>query len=417
MRLIQPRLKRVSSTIPFTWASLGTIATVALVLAIAFSGSARTVFSAPSQANPRSRSEGQNNATPVPSGSTQTATADSPETNGLGVPTEAPPDPVTAAIDQLLAPEEGIFGVVLMDPDGEVDYSRNAGAPFVSASLYKLILMADICRAVNDGILSLDMGLYVDASYFSEFDGTDSYFDPSFAGYDTTIEEALLATGAYSSNVAAHALLTLTSTEELNATAADLGLTETYLFTDPETTANWPPDEGDGLSKKDAKIVKELILSYATDGQVNLTTPRDMARYFQLLLSGEIFNESVSTMILEILEQQQVDNRFPALLPADTRMVHKTGNLDFVVHDVGVIYSPKGTKILVAMVEAPGDDARATAVVQRLALIAYGTLEIPPMPPMATPVGDGTGFDAVATAASGTPEARMTGDSATETPT
>jgi hypothetical protein len=52
-------------------------------------------------------------------------------------------------------------------------------------------------------------------------------------------------------------------------------------------------------------------------------------------------------------------------------MAHKTGNLDHVVHDVGVIFAPDGPVILAAMIEAPPDDARATELIQRLALIAY----------------------------------------------
>jgi beta-lactamase class A len=326
-----------------------------------------------------------------------TPAAVAPETGGLAVT----PDPAAVAIDALLAPEQGIYGVILMNPDGTLIYSRNAHTPFVSASLYKLILLADICRAIEHGDLTLETGLLIDLSYFTEVDAYDAYFSSDYAGSETTVEEALFATGAYSSNVAAKALLTLTSTEHLNATAADLGLHETFLFTDPESTPNWPPVANADLSAIDAKTVENLIMSYATDGQVNITTPADMARYFQLLLKGKIYNKRVSTMIANILGQQTIVNRFPALLPAGTKVVHKTGDLDFVVHDVGIIHTPGGTRVLAGMVEAPPDDERAAGVLQRLALIAYGATDVPPMPPFEPLVGDGTGRDSGEGAAGG----------------
>ncbi len=314
------------------------------------------------------------------------------ETVGLMDPDERPVDPVTKAIDDLINREDGVYGVILMKPDGTLLYGRNSETPFVSASLYKLILIADICKAIDEGRLFLDTPLYVDWSYFQEADGTDSYFSIDFAGYETTVEEALLATGAYSSNVAAHALLTLTSPEELNAAAQDLGLTGTFLFQDPTTIPEWPPIAKPDSTEADIALSEEMIRVYSTDGQVNLTTPQDMALFFQMLLSGEVVNKSVSKMIIGILQQQQITNRIPALLPPETKTIHKTGNLDFVIHDVGVVYGPDGPVILIAMAQGQSNDDRAIAVEQRLGLIAYGQLDIPPMPE-GTPIpGDGTGL-------------------------
>jgi beta-lactamase class A len=323
----------------------------------------------------------------------QIASAETPKDGTAGSPVREPaaeatssanastklPDEIAATIDALVSKEPGVYGVVLMRPDGSVLYSRNGNMPFVSASLYKLILLADICREIDDGELEPDTQLYIDPEYFAERDGWDAYFDPSYAETYTTVQEAMYAAGAFSSNVAAKALLTETSTEDLNATATDLGLTGTFLFTDPEKTPAWPPIADNDTSSTDANNARQLVLSYATDGKVNLTTPMDMAHYFSLLMNGEVYNERVSAMITAILHEQMIDDRFPALLPAGTEMVHKTGNLDHVVHDVGVIYAPAGPVILAALVEAPSNDERATQIVQRLALIAYGILDVPPV--------------------------------------
>jgi beta-lactamase class A len=117
-----------------------------------------------------------------------------------------------------------------------------------------------------------------------------------------------------------------------------------------------------------------------------------------------LLDKFVSKMVTDILIRQVVDNRFPVLLPADTKLIHKTGNLDFVVHDVGVIYGLNGPMILIAMAQAPSNEDRATQVEQRLALIAYGDYNVPPVKVtlLATPVmTDGTSVEG----ATSTPEA------------
>lgn len=328
------------------------------------------------------------NATPIP-----------PDRTG-SVASPVVGDPSTAAIDRLIGGEAGVYGVVLMRPDGTVLYRRNAELPFVAASLYKLVLLADISRAVVDGSVSLDTPLYVDPAFFDPADGADSFFDVGDAGQNTTVEEALLAAGAYSSNVAAKALMALTTTDDLTATIEALGLAGTFIEVNPQQLPSWPPKPSSDADAAAAAATEAFVLGFAYDGIVNITTPMDVARYFQLLTQNRLINKRVSGMVRNILEQQVVNNRFPALLPAETRMIHKTGNLEHVVHDAGVIYGENGPMILVAMSQGAPDEDRATQIEQRLALIAYGSNDIPAIVPAtpapeiadpATPVDDRSG--------------------------
>jgi beta-lactamase class A len=102
-----------------------------------------------------------------------------------------------------------------------------------------------------------------------------------------------------------------------------------------------------------------------------LTTPADIGHFFALLLQGEVVSESASAAIYQILDQQAVSDRIPQLLPFNTKTVHKTGNLDQVVHDAGIIYTPRGPVILAALVQADPDDAQATLVIQQLARMVF----------------------------------------------
>jgi beta-lactamase class A len=282
------------------------------------------------------------------------------------------------AIETLLSGQRGVYGVLLMQPNGAIEYERNADTPFIAASLYKLILLANIYEKRESGALSFDQQVELLPEYFpAPGDFPDGFYDSTTVGATPSISELLFATGSYSSNVAAKALLSLTDTASLDQTTLELGLDDTYLFIDPTAVTDWVSATATASAPDLAEAVA-FVDRLGKDGPVNITTPRDMCRYFQLLLHGKVINPGVSAEILDLLKKQAVDDRFPYLLPPLTELAHKTGNLDHVVHDVGVIWTPAGPVILAAMVEDPSDDDRATQIIQRLALIAYGTYDVPP---------------------------------------
>lgn len=323
----------------------------------------------------------------------------------LATPHLQPNADVAAAIDGLLAGHDGVYGVIVMKPDGAMLYSKNSETPFVSASLYKLVLLADIYRKIEAGTVSKSDVLPVLESDFDPENGEDSYFTPENAGQSFTVERLLFATGAYSSNVAAKMLLTLTNPASLSNEAALLGMTGTHLFVKPSELPNWPPTasaDGSGAEMATAVAFDDRD---ASGGTTNLTTPADMARYFRLLLAGKIVSQSASAEILDILKTQMVDNRFPVMLPQGTEMAHKTGDLDNVVHDVGVIYAPSGPVILVSMAEGDSNDDIPIEIEQRLALIAYGQYDVPPLdndPNADVPVSsDGNAADSNASGSDG----------------
>lgn len=292
--------------------------------------------------------------------------------------TAKPGDQIATAINTLIDGEAGVYGIILMQPDGTVDYEQNVDTPFIAASLYKLVLLPNIYEKREKGEITFDDELELLPEYFPDVnDSADGYFDWRATGSSVTIDELMFAAGAFSSNVAAKALLSITTTGSLDATSIELGLQDTYLFIDPASLTSWPPSPTASAPAADIDEAATFVRDSAADGLVNITTPRDMAHFFQLLLAGEIVSPKVSQELLAILKQQMVDYMFPYLLPYPTDMAHKTGNLDHVVHDVGVIWTPDGPVILVAMIEDPPDDDRAIQIIQRLAVIAYGIYDVP----------------------------------------
>ena len=288
-----------------------------------------------------------------------------------------PDTPEQVRATELIAGEPGVYGFVVLDDDGIVIASHNGTTPFVTASTYKLILMADIYRRIESGALDADETIVLDESTFDD-DG-DMYFSYDDLGNAFTLQEYLFAVGAFSSNASARTLLTLTNPDDLRATAVAIGMERTYLFTDPTQLSFWPPEPGLDAPAEDVALARQYLEAAAEDGPVNITTPLDMARYQYALATGTLISPWVSAQIADILEQQLIRDRIPFFLPEDVRVLNKPGNLEDAVNDVGVIYLPEGIRAVALLSEAVPDTLVATLVEQRLALIATGTSEIPPI--------------------------------------
>ncbi len=278
----------------------------------------------------------------------------------------------------LLLDEEGVYGFVVLEADGTVVVSFNSTTPFITASLYKLIVMADIYQRIEQGVLDLDQLVELDGDQFDE-DG-DMYFSWDDAGTAFPLSEYLFAVGSYSSNASARTLLTFTDPTALRATAAAIGMDHTYLFVDPTQLPFWPPKAASDSTEADVDLARAYLEQSAIDGPVNITTPMDMARYQLALLNGTLISPWVSKQIVGILEDQLIRDRIPFFLGDDVRVINKPGNLEDAVNDVGVMYLPNGSRAVALLSEGVPNDDRATAVLQRLALIATGSTTIPPVP-------------------------------------
>lgn len=246
-----------------------------------------------------------------------------------------PVTPEQARATALLTDEPGVYGFVVLAADGTVVASRNSTTPFITASLYKLILMADIYQRIEGGEFTSDATIVLEEHNFDE--AGDMYFSYDDVGTAFPLQEYLFAIGAYSSNAAARSLLSLTNPEALRATAVAIGMDQTYLFIDLTELPFWPPTRGVDASPVDLALAQSYLEQNAAYGLVNVTTPLDMARYQLALLNGTLISPWVSEQIAAILEQQLIGDRIPFYSGDEIRVLNKPGNLDDAVHDVGVI--------------------------------------------------------------------------------
>ena len=273
-------------------------------------------------------------------------------------------------------------GMVVALPDGTNLYENEADTEFESASLYKLGIMVELYRQRDIGDLSFDDLVTLYPGYFLEDDSVYDYDDNAYdqIPVGTLIDNMI----TLSSNVAATALLNVVGTDNVNATMASLGLDHTKILWYPVAGGDAPGSQFTAHSGANNRSTTLLSLSardvplrgdaYANvDGAYNITTPRDIATLFEMLVKGSVVSADASSEMLDLLAEQQINDRMPANLPDGTRVAHKTGDLDNSVHDAGVIFAPNGPIVVVVLSDQVENREAVVEFIQQVALLAYGT--------------------------------------------
>ncbi|NED98479.1 serine hydrolase [Phytoactinopolyspora alkaliphila] len=92
------------------------------------------------------------------------------------------------------------------------------------------------------------------------------------------------------------------------------------------------------LGARNTRLERRLMdLEAARQGRDNVTTADDQALLLDLLAGETVLSVELRQHALEILGRQQVNDRMPAALGPDVVCRHKTGELEGVRHDVGLL--------------------------------------------------------------------------------
>jgi beta-lactamase class A len=286
-----------------------------------------------------------------------------------------------AKVDAMVDAASAHVAVEIGLADGTTLYQREPESLYDAASLYKLGIMVEVYKERDEGALTFDDPVTLYPGFFDE---DDSVYAPDEDEYtDAAVGDLLKNMITSSSNVAAEALLNLVGTEQVNDTMANLGLVNTRILWSPVArdgvgtgTAWVPVDPG-----KSSAIIPIIARSFSerslvspvssADGAYDLTTAGDMAHLFEQLVSGTVLSPGTSAEMLTLLSHQEINDRIPADLPSGTRVAHKTGDLDALLHDAGVVFAPKGPIVVVIMSDEITDHDATLDLMRQIALLAY----------------------------------------------
>jgi len=259
-----------------------------------------------------------------------------------GAPAAASTAELVQHLDQLVGSFPGGAGLWISDPNSTATtplYSHSADEPIITASLYKLAVLTEAERRVDTGELHYSDIITIEPEDITE----DGSFE--VAGTELTLDAALEAMITISDNGAALALWHILGPENINATLVRVGIKNFHVF------LNWNED--------------------------NVATPHAVGTLLTMLAKRQLISAAASDRMLARLERQQINDRLPAALPQGVVVAHKTGNLPGLTHDAGIIFTPSGPRVVVAMTWDAGE-GDAYSFISNVGSIVYSTLLEPP---------------------------------------
>lgn len=229
----------------------------------------------------------------------------------------------------------GSYSFVIINLTTGESYRHNPDRIYYSASLYKLWVMAVVFDQIEKGNLALETKLSSTIPRLNE-------------EFNIASEEAELTEGEVSYSVEEALEKAITISDNYAA----LLLTEKV-----------------GISKIKSFLQQEK-LSSSKVGSPPKTTAEDISLFFLKLYRKEIIGEKNSEEMLGLLKRQALNDRIPKYLPDEIAVAHKTGELYGYKHDAGIIFTPSGDYIFVAMSETTNTSKAAEAIAS-ISLIAY----------------------------------------------
>lgn len=225
--------------------------------------------------------------------------------------------PLDPAIRSALDGTKGSYGIAIKNLKSNEKYYANEHKSYEAGSLYKLWVMAVAFKQIQEGILSEDEVLSDDVDSLNKAFNIDPSQAELTEGIITlSVHDALNQMITISHNYAA---LLLSKKIKLSSVAVflkDFGFNES---------------------------------SIGTNNGAPASTPNDIALFFEKLYKNQLANEQYTKEMIDLLKNQQLNNKLPKYLPQDIDIAHKTGEINSVSHDAGIVYTPKGDYIIAVL--------------------------------------------------------------------
>lgn len=210
-----------------------------------------------------------------------------------------------------------------------------------SASTRKISIMMAALKAVNDGRLSLDDPFVIEEKYQSAaLNQTGGCFQHLRPGFSVQLFDAIMMMIIVSDNTCTGKIVDLLGLDEINAFCRSVGmLGTTHRFNVPVLHDQTPADD---------------IPVDAT----NTTTAADAGRLLDLIIRGTCDQDAASTlgctselcqMAVNIMRQQRMTQKIPALLPPEASVAHKTGTGQTMANDAGIVFENGEPRFVLAV--------------------------------------------------------------------
>ena len=215
------------------------------------------------------------------------------------------------------------YAVYLAYPTKSAEPFIYNSKPMRSASMIKVFILATVMDKANRGEIDIDEMLTLK--------GSDKVGGAGIlAGYATgtqlPLREVLELMITHSDNTATNIVIDRVGMSTINEYIQSHGYGDTVL--------------------------RRKMMDYdaIAAGRENFSSARDLGTFFTRLYNLECVNEKYDQIMIDFLVKQTDTDCFPAALPGK-QIAHKTGALNGLYDDGGIIYSDAGDAVLVIMTE------------------------------------------------------------------
>ncbi|MGH9308522.1 MAG: serine hydrolase [Vicinamibacterales bacterium] len=219
---------------------------------------------------------------------------------------------------------EGTVVLYARNLDTGQEFAMDADARVRTASTIKLPILCALESLVAAGKVEWDERLVVRAEDKVSGSGVlRSLAD----GTEVGIRNLAILMIVVSDNTATNLILDRIGADAVNAYLDSIGLSQTRVnrkVAGGKTAPGWSKA---GLVEENKRF------------GLGVSTPRDMVKLLDLLHQGKIVSAQASKDVLQILEQQQIKTSIGRHAPSEWRVASKSGSLDALRSDVGIVYT------------------------------------------------------------------------------
>lgn len=241
----------------------------------------------------------------------------------------------------------GLLGIGFKDMNTGEEVYYNGDKVFPLASVYKIFVLCELFRMQKEGTFS-----FADRHTLLESEKSigSGILELIGEGAVFSMMDLIMLMMSISDNTATKLLQQYTSDETVTANIIEpLGMQDTLYRS------------GAGLCNYYNVTVEEYRKVTSSGGRFHArngsyfrcvepknrqSSPRDMLKLLSLLQAGKFIDEETDRKILDIMLKCQTNSRIPAKLPHGVTVAHKTGTIDHLTNDCGIVYTDCGSYVL-----------------------------------------------------------------------
>jgi len=251
----------------------------------------------------------------------------------------------------------GTFAVAFEDLATGEQFLMNAHQSFHAASTIKTAYLIEAFKQADEHKFSLTDSIFIHNDFKSIVDESIYHLDSTDdsetdlyrrIGEKETIYNLLFRMITQSSNFSTNLVVDLIGAKNANQTMRSIGA-------------------------KDIQALRGVEDNKAYElGMNNTVTAYDLMIIFDHLAKGTVVNKQACDSMIEILMHQQLREKIPAELPADVKVANKTGSIDKISHDSGIVFLPDGRKYVVVLLSGGVEDEKSVnATLANVSRIIY----------------------------------------------